>query len=229
MNQALDSLCGEGNWVCYVINLKRSTDRKESVQKFADFIGLSVNFWEATDKLTLTQDDYKEADVVVNGHLKSDGATACRLSHHRLSKYLLKQYPNHQYFFILEDDLGFVGDQEEKLAKKERLVQFCKLVKDKKYRWDQLLFYSFPGMRQSIPISDQVCIYTQTHGNVAVLLHRKQVELHVQILETDHPQMRSLPCDWTIDILRRQKLGVCLAPINNLVDHIDNGFSFIWN
>ena len=113
LNQAFDYLCGENQWTAYTVGLERATDRKEQFQKWAEFCDLSFNWWNATDKLTLTDNDYNICDVYVNGTAKSAGATACRLSHQRLAKYLLKEYPDKKYFLIMEDDVGFIGDLEE--------------------------------------------------------------------------------------------------------------------
>ena len=43
------------------------------------------------------------------------------------------------------------------------------------------------------------------------------------------PQLKTLPADWIVDLIRINKAGLCLGPINNVVDHIDNGVSFVWN
>ena len=101
-------------------------------------------------------------------------------------------------------------------------------MKDKNYNWDHIWFFSF-GMRRQIPISKNVCVYAQTHSTVMMLFERSQLELLVTLLEDSNPQLKSLPVDWIADIIRLSRKGTCLGPIKNVVDHIDNGFSFVWN
>lgn len=232
LNDSLNYLCGENNWVGYTINLERCNERRTQFQRWADYCGLTFNWWKATDKLQLTEDDYKICDVYVNGTIKSSGATACRLSHYRLAKYLLSspEYKDKKYFLIMEDDVSFIGNEEDRKSKKTKLLDFCNEIKDKNYKWDHIWFYSVPtGMKRRIPISKNVCIFAQTHSTVMMLFERSQLELHVKILETEDPQIKSLPVDWTSDIIRTNKLGICLGPMENAIDHDDSGVSFVWN
>jgi len=230
LNQAIDYLCGEDNWIAYTVGLERASERRDQFEKWATFCDLSFNWWNATDKLTLSPEDYNICDVYVNGTSKCSGATACRLSHQRLAKYLLSQYPEKKYFLIMEDDVGFTGDLTEKQNKKTNFINFCKEIKDKKYRWDHIWFFSVEqGMRRQIPVSKNICIYAQTHSTVMMLFERSQLELLVKLLEDPNPQVKRLPVDWIADIIRLTKNGTCLGPIKNVVDHIDNGFSFVWN
>jgi GR25 family glycosyltransferase involved in LPS biosynthesis len=232
LNDALNYLCGKDSWVGYTVHLDRAVERKIQFQQWADYCELSFNWWKATDKLNLTEDDYKLCDVYVNGTAKCAGATACRLSHYRLAKYLLSkpEYTDKKYFLIMEDDISFIGNEEDRQLKKNEFINFCKEVKDKKYRWDHIWFFSVSsGMKRQIPISKNVCIFAQTHSTVMMLFERSQLELLVQLSEIDDPQLKSLPIDWLADIIRLNKKGVCLGPIKNVVDHIDNGVSFVWN
>ena len=232
LNDALNYLCGKDNWVGYTVSLERCIDRRKQFQQWAEYCKLPFNWWNATDKLTLTNDDYKICDVYVNGTAKCAGATACRLSHQRLAKYLLNkdEYKDKKYFLIMEDDVGFLGNEEDRQRKQNEFIQFCKEVKDKHYRWDHIWFFSVPeGMKRQIPVSKNVCIFAQTHSTVMMLFERSQLELLVQLLELDDPKLKTLPVDWIADIIRLNKKGVCLGPIKNSIDHIDNGISFVWN
>ena len=71
-NNILDSLCGKNKWIAYCISLDRSVDRQTNFKLWADKVGLDFNWWSATDKLNLVQDDYDTC-----------GATSCRI---KLSK-----------------------------------------------------------------------------------------------------------------------------------------------
>jgi GR25 family glycosyltransferase involved in LPS biosynthesis len=225
-DQLLNLLCGENKWVAYCINLERCTERKKIFQDWAKFCGLTFNWWKATDKLTLTDEDYKYCDVYVNGTIKSNGATACRLSHHYLIKYLLSkdEYKDKEYFFILEDDAGFTNPEEDL----KNLNDYIKNIIDNKYKWDHLWFGYMAGniMKRFIPISNYTGILAQTHLTHAMLFKRNQLQLHLQILEDE--KFKSLAVDWTADLIRINKLGVTLGPVKNIIQQIDEN-SFIWN
>jgi hypothetical protein len=224
-NHLLNLLCGENKWVAYCINLERCTERKTQFQQWADFCGLTFNWWNATDKLTLTDEDYKICDVYVNGTSKSSGATACRLSHYHLAKYLLtsEEYKDKEYFFILEDDAGFLNTEEDL----KDLSDYIMDIINKKYTWDHLWFgYIKNVMKQFIPLSSYTVILNQTHLTHAMLFKRNQLQLHLKILED--PRFKSLAVDWTADLIRQNKLGVTLGPVKSIITQVDEN-SYIWN
>jgi hypothetical protein len=221
-DQALDMLCGKEQWIAYCINLERSKERKDVFSNWAKMIGLTFNWWKATDKLNLVEDDYKLCDVYVNGTIKQDGATACRISHHRLQEYLLSSYPNKKYYFILEDDAGFLYPE-----KKNLLFSFIEEIIIKKYKWDHIWFgFHDTGMRRMFPISKNVSIYEQTHLCHSMLLSREQVQYHLENI-LKNPKFHRLAIDWTIDILRLSKIGVTIGPVENIIQQVDK-MSFIW-
>ena len=220
----LDNLCGQGNWVAYCINLKRASERRAQFDAWAKSINLPFKWWEATDKLTLTPEDYKLCDVWVNGTIQSNGATACRISHHLLSKHLLQQYANVEYFFIFEDDAGFKRPAVEQFAE---LTDFLTAVKGcGGLGWNTLQFgYHDTGFRKLARFNDKVNVVLNCHLAHAQLIHRSQVDAHVKILED--PQSAALPVDWTYDLLRKFNVSRTLGPINTVIDQVDPT-SFIW-
>ena len=227
-NNILDSLCGKNKWIAYCISLDRCVDRQTNFKSWADKVGLDFNWWSATDKLDLVQADYDTyCDVYVNGTCKSAGATACRISHHKLTKHLLKNRSDYEYFFILEDDAGFNGDFS---SKKEHLFNFINEIMFNKYKWNSLWFghQINGGMKilESIPGAQYTQTYKQTHLNHAMLIEKNQVELHLQQL--NNPKHKNLAVGWTIDNLRISKLGITLGPISNIIDQVDT-VSYIWN
>ena len=226
MKELLDGLCGKDNWVAYCINLKRATQRRATFQAWADSINLPFTFFEATDKLNLTEDDYKLCDVWVNGTARCAGATACRLSHHRLSEHFLSAHPNVEYCFFLEDDAGFKQPQQDW----NNFVNFVSDIKQYNLKWDLLhLGYHDTGFRRMEQIAPHVAHVHNTHVTHAMLMNRKMVENHLRILRHSNPKIFSLPVDWTCDLLRQYKVGVTLGPLQSVFHQVDTTISFIWD
>ena len=226
-NNILDSLCGKNKWIAYCISLDRCVDRQTNFKSWADKVGLDFNWWSATDKLNLVQDDYDTyCDVYVNFTHKSAGATACRISHRKLTEHLLKNHPEYEYFFILEDDAGFNDDFS---SKKELLFNFINEIMFKKYKWNSIWFsHHITGMKrfESIPGAQYTQTYKQTHLTHAMLIEKNQVETHLKIL--NNPKFKNLAVDWTMDILRTSNIGITLGPIMNIIEQVDI-VSYIWN
>ena len=220
----LDSLCGKDNWIAYCINLERATERKAQFTEWAKSINLPFKWWVATDKLTLTEEDYKWCDVYVNGTIKSDGATACRISHHKLSKHLLEAYPNIQYFFIFEDDAGFKQPIEDQFP---LVANFLTAVKGCGLGWNTLQFgYHDTGFRRMAKFNNDLFVVYNCHLAHAQLIHRSQIDAHVKVLEDK--QSFSLPVDWTYDLLRQHGVSRTLGPSTTVIDQVDPK-SFIWH
>lgn len=214
----LDKLLGKNNWKAYCINLKISSDRREQFTNWANDIGLSFNFWDATDKNSLTIDDYKQCDVIVNGAFKSAGATACRLSHQRLMEHLLSTCPNTEYFFIFEDDCGF------KQSNKNDLFQFINSVIEYNTNWDTILFgYHDTGYKQLAQLNQYINLVISSHLAHATIYKRSAMEAVVYFC--NQPEFNTLPFDWITDMLR-QKKSVTLGPTRTIIDQVD-AFSFI--
>jgi hypothetical protein len=223
LDSLLNNLLGINNWNAYCINLDVATDRKKCFSSWASDIGLTFEFWKATDKNTLTSEDYKECDVVVNNEFKSPGATACRLSHLRLFRYLLKQFPNKEYFFVFEDDCGF-SNNNNTVNKKQMLYQYIEDVTEYKTNWDMLLFgYHDTGVKQLSPISDKLNLVIRAHLAHATIYKRSVLENILYIC--DQQGTKQLPFDWITDILRELK-SITIGPKHSIIDQIDN-FSYI--
>jgi GR25 family glycosyltransferase involved in LPS biosynthesis len=225
LDSLLDSLLGKNNWEAYCINLDVAKDRNNSFTNWAQSLGLSFKFWSATDKNSLSPSDYQQCDVIVNNEFKSPGATACRLSHIRLFKYLLSNFPNKEYFFIFEDDCGFKSDSETaKNIKKETLFQYISDVKQYNTNWDSLVFgYHDTGAKQLNPISERLNLVLRSHLAHATIYKRSAMESIIYLHSL--PQTRNLPFDWLTDILRDLK-SITLGPKTSIIDQIDD-FSYI--
>lgn len=229
LDNLLDQLLGINNWNAYCINLDIATDRRKSFSKWASDVGLTFEYWKATDKNTLTALDYQECDVVVNNQFKSPGATACRLSHLRLFRHLLKQFPDKEYFFVFEDDCGFkevpgTSKTEPGSVKKQMLYQYIQDIMEYKTNWDMLLFgYHDTGAKQLAQISERLNLVVQAHLAHATIYKRSVLESILYIC--DQPGTKQLPFDWITDILRNLK-SITLGPKDSIIDQIDD-FSYI--
>ena len=223
-------------WIAYCINLERCKERRANFEKWAKFVGLSVEFWVAKDKLTLTKKDYDDyCDVqVFNGYetLKSDGATACRISHTQLAEHLLTNHGDKDYYFILEDDAGFKGDTQEQMDnKKSLLFDFLARCYPRRDKFAHLWFgFHDTGLRQMVPIPDDpiVDLYLRTHLLHAMLLKKNEVAIALQWMTCDDEELRHLPVDWIYDMLRTHYKRITLGPRVNIIEQVDTT-SFIWN
>ena len=106
MDSLLNTACHH-SWKAYCISLPQCTERRERFSIWATQIGLSFTFWDAFDKENLSQEELHRRGVYVGKSL-SPGATACRISHETLWKHILQNDQEKHFFFILEDDAGFV-------------------------------------------------------------------------------------------------------------------------
>lgn len=220
-NQLLDKLCGKDKWIAYCINLDRASKRKTNFLNFCEKVGLNVNIWSATDKLTLTPDDYKKADVYINYTSKSPGATACRLSHHSLITHLLTNHSDKEYYFILEDDAGFKTEN----TGLEDLNDYINDIIKNNINFDHIWFGYIPNvMIHSQIITPITCQLIRTHLTHSMLFKKQQLEYHLLLLTDD--KYKQLAVDWTADLLRELNLGITLGPVKNIITQTDD-FSFI--
>ena len=218
----LNSLCGKDNWVAYCINLTRATERREKLTAWAQRVGLTFKFFQASDKLCLTKEERELCDVIVNFEKPSIGATACRASHHRLLMHMKEAHPNMGYYFILEDDAGFVDFVDDYF----RLVDFCLEVKEQSLQWDHIWFGYLNGIKVfQKPLSTQVCEVVRTHVTHAMLIKAEQVD-HLLFLLQVH-NYKQLPVDWIYDLLRSEKFGTTIGPYQSIIHQTDS-FTFIW-
>lgn len=91
----------------FVINLKRSVERRASIQRQLDAQGIDFEFIEAVDGATLTEEYLRTAlnaeEVAKRPYLMRKGAYGCALSHHSIySKIVAENIP---YALVLEDDV----------------------------------------------------------------------------------------------------------------------------
>jgi GR25 family glycosyltransferase involved in LPS biosynthesis len=64
MDTYLDKICGKGTWAAYCISLKRCVERRSNFTKWAESIGLTFEFFDAIDKLSLTASDIDATDGI---------------------------------------------------------------------------------------------------------------------------------------------------------------------
>jgi hypothetical protein len=226
MDNLLNEWLGKDNWIAWCINLDRAKKRKELFSKWAAEIELTFSFWYATDKLTLTEDDYKICDVNTCAG-KSSGATACRISHQKCMNYSINN-TNKEYILIFEDDAGFKmlknaggPSKETEYSNKENLLLF--LNDCKQHNWDQIwLGYHIPDPKGP-QISNYVrrCPYTLcTHA----MMFKKDslIKLYDTLLNT----RKTEPIDSiTSDFM---KSHITLGPLDTIICQIDTE-SCIWS
>ena len=103
-----------------VINLKRREDRKLDMQ--IGLKGLSYDFIEAIDGLSLGSSKEIQELFKNNDHNYHKGVIGCALSHIKVWKEL-EYDPQNEYYIVLEDDLIFSSDFKNKLDRVTSL--FC--------------------------------------------------------------------------------------------------------
>jgi len=145
----LDGWLGNGNYDVWCISLTKASDRRRYFTKWANHIGLSFKFWDATDYLDLTEKDFSSHCNVNIAGKPVAGASACRIS---ITKCMESYYhtTNKPYLFIFEDDAGFDAEDRETgstpsdLSNKDMFLTFLAQCKefDKHFPelWDQVWF-----------------------------------------------------------------------------------------
>ena len=149
MDQALDSWLGKDKYDVYCISLKRSLKRRYTFTEWAKHVGLTFEFWDATDYRDLVEEDFDKLCDVYIGDRRVTGASACRISITKCMQHFLHT-TNKPYLFILEDDAGFVtkgkksGSSSSELSNKETLIEFihqCRqFTNHHKFDWEQVWF-----------------------------------------------------------------------------------------
>ncbi len=223
MNQLLNNWLGENEWIAWCISLKNSTKRRNLFTKWASDIDLTFSFWDATDKISLSKEDYEICDVKIWSGKKCPGATACRLSHTRCLDYTLNQ-TNKKYILIFEDDAGFTmlnnsvgtSSSSSNFSNKENLLLF--LNDCKQHNWDSIWlgYYNNSGKNSPI-ISNYVKKCTDTLCTHAMIFKR---EFAIDLLDKLKNTRKSEPIDSiTSDMM---KDFITLSPIDTIVCQIDN-------
>jgi GR25 family glycosyltransferase involved in LPS biosynthesis len=97
--------------VILVINLPRSTDRKERMMKRLEYYGLEAIFVPAIDKSSRLVDWYMlSQDKIPRWKESTRAETACYLSHLKAIRTGIQEFPEVGYYLILEDDALFRDD-----------------------------------------------------------------------------------------------------------------------
>lgn len=213
LNDKLDQFLGKNNWTSYCIHLKNANQRTISFTNWTNEIGLHFNWWDAFDKSNLNEND---PFVIINNKIKSPGATACRISHEKLYRYLLDNYPDREYFLIFEDDAGFNKDDIKQT--KNNIFVFLDYVKQFKNRWDVLWFgYHDTGMKNLQPINNNLLHVRQAHRAHAFLINRIGLEYILYYCSLN--ELKHLPIDWIIDYIRNS--AITIGPPFTIIDQID--------
>ena len=104
----------------WYINLDRSADRRESIEKETEKLGIPINRWPAVDGSKLTDEDYSKLNIpawsrpsfaLESKQKGRKGEIGCYLSHKTLIEYLgslpVQENTGH---LILEDDIKIDDD-----------------------------------------------------------------------------------------------------------------------
>lgn len=238
MDQALDQLLGKNNYVIWCVSLKRATDRRQTFTAWAEHIGMSFQFWDATDYLDLTPNDFIELCNVHINHKKVSGASACRISITKCMEHFLTQ-TDKAYVLIFEDDAGF-GDpnmnttsSSTELSNKTSFIQFlqeCKLYTDENGRdsWHSIFFGYYDGdIDRKIQLSPKypmLCRALGTSCTHAMLFHRSVLYPLLDILHKE--EHKKLPVDEFTKqmMLQFQKT---IMPSSTIVGQISNEKGYI--
>lgn len=231
MESLMNQVCGQGNWKCFIINLKRATKRRESVSLFCKEIGLeSYEFYEAVDKIDLMRqgEDSLKYKAEINGkHII--GQTACRMSHENLYKHFLNNYKE-EYLFVLEDDAGFVTDnsgfgKNPEFQNMKNLTSFMnELANIPKHLWNSLTFGL--SYNVSFPLTNHVRITKKTDLTHAMVLDRSACYYLLGTIEDK--RYFYMPIDHITNVPRSNNSLITLSPRETIIDQTDNKNSFIW-
>ena len=208
MDEALDQWLGRNNYEVWCISLKRAVRRRDTFRKWANEIGLTFRFWDATDYLEMPDTYFKTyCDVHLASGKRVTGASACRIS---ITKCLesFVQMTNKGYVFVLEDDAGFVPDGKKSgssgtdLSYKENLIEFvrqcCAFTNAREYGWQQVWFGYYDGDVEHHtmidPVYPLVCRSLGTCSTHSMLFQRGTVENVLLPLLRD-PRNRREPID----------------------------------
>jgi GR25 family glycosyltransferase involved in LPS biosynthesis len=215
MDQLLTSFLKKP-WKAYCISLPRCTERRERFQAWAQENKLSVTFWDAYDKREMSEDVFEEKKVFVADH-SNRGATACRISHEELWKECLQQ--KEEYFFILEDDAGFLTKSLEDVK------GFVEGVFKSRKSWSilQLGFGTMTGSHLHLLSSRipkgiyHVDFCDQTHA----ILYTRQAIQEMYALSQD-PKYKTRPSDGLLLAYVQKKKGIVLAPETSVIEQTDS-------
>ena len=203
----------------YIINLKRSTDRKRYItQEVSNYTFMDIEWMDAIDGKQLSQmeisSSFNTEKFVSHYHrLPAKGEIGCTLSHRKCYRQLLDS--NAPYALILEDDVSFICPENTEYVIKEgvRLLE--------EGRADIILFVSKVWL-YNLPhkINSKYSAYPiyNAYGTYAYLINRKGAKRMLKngkeyIVGDDFPEIR--------------KRGVRIKSIYpNITSYISNNHSF---
>lgn len=231
MESLLDKVCGQHNWKCFIINLKRATKRREQVSQFLKDIGLqSFEFFEAVDKIDLMKQGEQtlKYNAKINGNHEY-GVTACKMSHENLYDYFLDTCKE-EYLFVLEDDAGFVLDysgfgKNPHFQNYRNLEIFMnELSQVPKHIWNSITFGL--SYNVSFPFTDNITLTRRTDLTHAMIFNRSAC--HYMLGVINDRRYYEMPVDHVMSVLRGNNTLVTLSPKETIIDQVNNQESFIW-
>lgn len=95
----------------FIISLKNADDRRKSIVKKLNALGLKFEIFDAVEGKKLTQDElneYCDANAIKSSHILTPGAIGCALSHYFIYKEIIKR--DVPFALVLEDDVQFNSD-----------------------------------------------------------------------------------------------------------------------
>jgi len=231
MESLLDKVCGQHNWKCFIINLKRATKRREQISLFLKEIGLQTfEFFEAVDKIDLIKqgEDKLKYNAKINGkHVF--GVTACKMSHENLYNHFLNTCKE-EYLFILEDDAGFVldhsgfGKNPEFQNVKNLEIFMNELSQVPKHIWNSITFGL--SYNTSFKFTENITLTRRTDLTHAMIFNRSAC--HYMLGVINDRRYYDMPIDHVTSVLRGNNTLITLSPKETIIDQINNQESFIW-
>lgn len=216
MDALLNTVC-HYSWKAYCISLPRCTERRERFTQWASQIGLTFTFWDAFDKENLSEEELHRRGVYV-GKTLSPGATACRISHETLWKHILDLDQDKHFFFILEDDAGFLRKDFR------HLEEFILKIHTARVQWSILHFgfgtmtgYEMNILNSRIPpgiYKPEFC--DQTHA----MLYNVSAIRGIYELSQD-PKYNDRASDGLFLTYIHKKKGIVLVPKESLIEQTD--------
>ncbi len=91
----------------FIVNLKKSFERRQKMEAQLDVLGLSAEFIEAIDGRLMPEDELKTVTADVN-YAFLPGEIGCALSHQKIYKRMINENIDHA--LILEDDVILGND-----------------------------------------------------------------------------------------------------------------------
>ena len=131
-----------------VISLKRSHDRRASIDKQMKQLGLKFEYFDAIDAEQLTDDDLKAYDEQMAmsdfGTILTRGEVACALSHFGVHEKIINE--NLERVIILEDDVAIGEDFLGVLRSRAKFPRDAELIfyhhgKAKSFPWRRKRIY----------------------------------------------------------------------------------------